>query len=89
MLTYASATMSYALEIRSTSNAKPIIPTLSLLARSGDAMRNYQSNYTTRESNASLYRTQNASVLGALVGLVAFAAIVLAIVVLASTIGLF
>ena len=52
-------------------------------------MRNYQSNYTTRESTASLYRRQNASVLGALVGLVAFAAIVLAIVVLASTVGLF
>ena len=52
-------------------------------------MRNYQSNYTTRESTASLYRKQNASVLSALVGLVAFAAIVLAIVVLASTVGLF
>ena len=49
-------------------------------------MRN---NYTTRETNASLYRKQNASVLGALVGLIAFAAIVLAIVVLASTMGLF
>ena len=52
-------------------------------------MQNYQSNYTTRETNASLYRKQNASVLGALVGLIAFAAIVLAIVVLASTMGLF
>ena len=52
-------------------------------------MRTYQSNYTTRQTNASLYRKQNASVLGALVGLVAFAAIVLAIVVLASTMGLF
>ena len=50
---------------------------------------NYSTNYTTRESNASLYRKQNASVLGALVGLVAFAVVVLAIVVLASSAGLF
>ena len=52
-------------------------------------MRNYQSNYSAKEAQASRYRKQNASVLGALVGLVAFSAIVLAIVVLASTMGLF
>ena len=52
-------------------------------------MRNYQTNYTTRQTNASLYRQQNASVLSALVGLIAFAAIVLAIVVMASSMGLF
>jgi len=52
-------------------------------------MRNYQSNYTTRQTNASLYRKQNASVLGALVGLVALAVIVLAVVVMASSVGLF
>jgi hypothetical protein len=52
-------------------------------------MKHYTSSYTTHESNASLYRKQNASVLGALVGLIAFATIALAVVVIASAAGIF